>query len=66
MGFARGLRWLSPRPPIPATDFVNELPAPHVEPEVAVPVTVKAPKPPKTGDEKSLVDKVKNFFKDWI
>ena len=47
------------------TDQSGELVPPQVDDDPGV-AGSKAGKPPKTGDEKTLVDKVKNFFKDWI
>ncbi len=52
----------SSRPP---TDQSGELTPPQVDDDPGV-AGSKASKPPRTGDEKTLVDKVKNFFKDWI
>ena len=49
----------------PSADQSGELTPPQVDDDPGV-AGSKASKLPKTGDEKTLVDKVKNFFKDWI
>jgi len=41
---------------------VDETPTPAPKPAP----TPKPPRAPRNPDEKTLVDKVKDFFKDWI
>jgi cell division protein FtsA len=47
-------------------DYPGELPAPVIEDDPPQPIKTRSVKPPKTGDEKTIVDKVRDFFKDWI
>ena len=49
----------------PSVDYAGELAPPVIEDELPV-IKTRPVKAPKTGDEKTLFDKVKDFFKDWI